>query len=105
MEEGGADNQAPLVKTEAGIINIVVKDQEGAEVHFKVKSKTKLEKVIEAYCKKKALDASTVRFLYDGNRLNPASTPAELEMEDGDTIDCLITQLGGGGDSSCRPGR
>ncbi|PNW72397.1 hypothetical protein CHLRE_16g675861v5 [Chlamydomonas reinhardtii] len=101
MSEGGADNQAEI-KTEGGIINLVVKDQEGSEVHFKVKMKTKLEKVIDAYCKKKALDASTIRFLYDGNRVNPTNTPAELGMEDGDTIDCLITQLGGGSSYSQR---
>ncbi|KAG2447319.1 hypothetical protein HYH02_007649 [Chlamydomonas schloesseri] len=101
MEEGGDDNQA-VVKTEGVVINLVVKDQEGSEVHFKVKTKTRLEKVIDAYCKKKALDASTVRFLYDGNRVNPTSTPASLGMEDGDTIDCLITQLGGSTDSCAR---
>jgi small ubiquitin-related modifier len=36
-----------------------------------------------------------VRFVYDGNRLNPASTPSEMEMEEGDTIDAFLEQIGG----------
>ena len=47
-----------------------------------------------------------VRFVYDGNRLNPASTPSEMEMEEGDTIDAFLEQIGGGGapcsSSRCR---
>ena len=40
---------------------------------------------------------SQVRFVYDGNRLNPTDTPNSLEMEDGDAIDAFLEQIGGGG--------
>ncbi|EFJ46058.1 hypothetical protein VOLCADRAFT_105703 [Volvox carteri f. nagariensis] len=79
----------------ANVINLVVKDQTGNEVHFKVKMKTKLDKVFTAYCNKKGQDPSTVRFLYDGTRVHGHSTPDELGMEDGDVLDCVIEQLGG----------
>ena len=36
-----------------------------------------------------------VRFVYDGNRLDRNSTPAELDMEEGDTIDAFLEQIGG----------
>lgn len=36
-----------------------------------------------------------MRFVFDGQRLRPESSPAELEMEDGDVIDVMIEQLGG----------
>ena len=39
---------------------------------------------------------SSVRFLFDGNRVNPNQTPQELEMEDGDVIDVMVEQQGGG---------
>jgi len=38
-------------------------------------------------------DASTVRFTYDGNRIEKDETPAKLEMEDNDTIEVHIEQV------------
>ncbi|PNW72395.1 hypothetical protein CHLRE_16g675637v5 [Chlamydomonas reinhardtii] len=89
-----ADEEAK-VKTEGNVINLVVKDQTGNEVHFKVKMKTRLEKVFNAYCNKKGVDTASVRFLFDGNRAKPDSTPEALGMEDGDVLDCVIEQVGG----------
>ncbi|KAL6760239.1 small ubiquitin-like modifier 1 [Haematococcus lacustris] len=93
MAEGGGDSAVP--KQESAVINIIVKDQGGNEVHFKIKPHTKFEKVFSAYCAKKGQDVATLRFLFDGKRIEPSSTPAMIDMEDGDSIDCLIMQLGG----------
>jgi small ubiquitin-related modifier len=41
------------------------------------------------------LNAENVRFLFDGDRLNDAQTPKELNMENGDEIDVVIEQVGG----------
>lgn len=82
-------------KVEGKVINLIVKDQGGTEVHFKVKTHTKLEKVINAYCQKKSVEPNAVRFLFDGIRINPNSSPEDLGMEDGDTIDCVVEQIGG----------
>ena len=43
-QEASGENK-PQPKQEGTIINLIVKDQQGSEVHFKVKSHTKLEKV------------------------------------------------------------
>lgn len=43
-QEASGENK-PQPKQEGQIINLIVKDQLGSEVHFKVKSHTKLEKV------------------------------------------------------------
>ena len=91
--------------------------------------------MINAYCQKKSLDPSAVRFLFDGMRVNNNNTPqdvsspqsaahdlarmpsvlscplhaltswrlalaislvaAQLGMEDGDSIDCVVEQVGG----------
>lgn len=58
---------------------------------------TRFEKIFNAYCAKKSLDASAVRFLFDGDRVRGEQTPAELSMEDGDSIDAVLQQTGGGG--------
>lgn len=43
-QEASGENK-PQPKQEGQVINLIVKDQMGSEVHFKVKSHTKLEKV------------------------------------------------------------
>ncbi|KAK9847011.1 hypothetical protein WJX84_001018 [Apatococcus fuscideae] len=82
-------------KIEGQALQLVVKDQSGTEVHFRVKTKTKFEKIIAAYCSKKALDTKTLRFLHDGQRINGQQTPEELGMEDNEVIDAITEQQGG----------
>ena len=47
---------------------------------FKVKRSTKFEKVISAFCDKKSWDVRSVKFLFDGQRIQPEQTPADFEM-------------------------
>ena len=46
--------------------------------------------------KKKTVQANTTRFMFDGERINQEQTPADLGLEDGDQIDAMVEQLGGG---------
>jgi len=64
-------------------------------LHRQVKTHTKLEKVITAYCTKKAIEPTAVRFVFEGARVNPNSTPQDLGMDDGDSIDVFQEQVGG----------
>ena len=50
------------------------------QVVFKVKRSTKFEKVISAFCDKKSWDVRSVKFLFDGQRIQPEQTPADFEM-------------------------
>ncbi|CEL97803.1 unnamed protein product [Vitrella brassicaformis CCMP3155] len=77
-------------------INLKVKSQDGKEVFFKVKKWTKFEKLMNAYHQKLALAPNSVRFLFDGDRIAKESTPDDLGMEDGDVIDAVAEQQGGG---------
>jgi len=76
-------------------LNIKVKSQDGNEIYFKVKKTTQFRKVIQAYCKKVGSEPDSVRFLFDGQRIRPDQTPAELNMEDEDEIDAMVSQTGG----------
>lgn len=75
--------------------------------------------VFDAYAQRKGVDAHALRFLIDGERINPNQSPAEvsddeswnkmnaplplflsfslvqLELEDQDQIDCMLEQQGG----------
>ncbi|KAJ3294211.1 hypothetical protein HK104_003849 [Borealophlyctis nickersoniae] len=62
---------------------------------FKIKKHTPLKKLMETYCTRQGKDFATTRFLYDGERVDPNKTPAELEMEQNDRIDVMYEQVGG----------
>ncbi|KAI9297107.1 ubiquitin-like protein [Neoconidiobolus thromboides FSU 785] len=76
-------------------INLKVVGSDQNEVQFKIKRNTPLKKLMDAYCTRAGKDSTTVRFLYDGVRIQGTSTPVDLEMEDGDTIDVMVEQIGG----------
>ena len=59
-------------------------------MHFKIKKKTQLKKLMEAYCARQSLQVDQIRFLFNGSRLRDTQTPDELEMEDGDVIDAIF---------------
>ena len=48
-----------------------------------------------AFCNRNGISPRSVRFLFDGERINPNQTPADLDMEDNDVIDVMVEQQGG----------
>ena len=54
-----------------------------------------MDKVFKAYAQRKGVQQSSLRFLLDGERINPQDTPESLDLEDQDQIDCLLEQFGG----------
>jgi len=80
----------------AGQLNLKVVTQDGNEIFFKCKQTTPLQKLMQAFCNRQGVALNSVRFLFDGARLSPNQTPQELDMEDGDVIDVMVEQQGGG---------
>merc|ERR1712216_977485 len=78
-------------------INLKVVTQDGNEIYFKCKQTTPLQKLMHAFCNRQGVSMQSVRFLFDGNRINETQTPQQLEMEDGDVIDVMVEQQGGDG--------
>ena len=76
-------------------IQIKIRDQNGADVHFKVKLTTKLTKVFAAYAERKGISEGAIRFLFDGDRVRGEQTVKEIEIADGDLIDAQLMQEGG----------
>ena len=75
-------------------LDLKVVTQAGTEIFFKCKQTTPLSKLMNAFCQRQGINAASVRFLFDGQRLNPQQTPQELEMEDGDVVDVMVEQQG-----------
>merc|ERR1712048_85262 len=85
----------PKAEGDANHINLTVKGQDGTEMHFKIKKNTKLEKLMNVYCQRLSVPRTSIVFLYDGQRANETATPDSLDMEDGDSIDAMLAQVGG----------
>nr|XP_014334679.1 PREDICTED: small ubiquitin-related modifier 3 [Bos mutus] len=99
----GAPRRDPTegVKTENDHINLKVAGQDGSVVQFKIKRHTPLSKLMKAYCERQGLSMRQIRFRFDGQPINETDTPAQLEMEDEDTIDVFQQQTGGSRVASC----
>ncbi|KAF6734917.1 Small ubiquitin-related modifier 1 [Oryzias melastigma] len=69
--------------------------QDSSEIHFKVKMTTHLKKLKESYSQRQGVAASTLRFLFEGQRIADNQTPKELGMEDEDVIEVYQEQTGG----------
>ncbi|CAH1766829.1 19720_t:CDS:2 [Entrophospora sp. SA101] len=66
----------------------------GNVIFFRIKRTTQLKKLMDAYCERQGKSLASLRFLYDGDRVQSHNTPADLDMEDGDSIDVMVEQLG-----------
>ena len=61
-------------------LNIKVTDNNN-EVFFKIKRSTKLEKLMTAFCERQGKSINSVRFLFEGQRVQPADTPDTVSLD------------------------
>jgi small ubiquitin-related modifier len=67
-------------------MHLKVQGQDGRSQGFKIKKTSVLNKLIEQYCILEGLEMKRIFFLFDGNRVCGTQTPAELNMQNDDTI-------------------
>ncbi|TVU34532.1 hypothetical protein EJB05_16367 [Eragrostis curvula] len=67
-------------------IIISVQDKDGQQ-QFRIYKDDKFDKLFKAYAKKAKLNPSDLAFAFDGERIDPASTPKDLDLEDNDMIE------------------
>ncbi|XP_014675498.1 PREDICTED: small ubiquitin-related modifier-like [Priapulus caudatus] len=76
-------------------IKLKVLGQDNNEIHFKVKMTTAMAKLKKSYSERVGIPANSLRFLFDGHRINDEDTPKKLEMENEDVIEVYQEQTGG----------
>lgn len=74
---GTGGNQEEPPKTEH--LNIKVTDSNN-EVFFKIKRTTALSKLMNAFCDRQGKNLSSVRFLFDGARVQPSDSPDSVRF-------------------------
>ncbi|KJH53226.1 ubiquitin family protein [Dictyocaulus viviparus] len=98
IPESMADNGSEAASAgDAGVeyIKLKVVGQDSNEVHFRVKSGTAMGKLKKSYADRTGVAVSSLRFLFDGRRINDDDTPKTLEMEEDDVIEVYQEQVGG----------
>ena len=68
--------------------------QNGTRRKYKASPHELVHKLVSAYTKDMAIKASIVAFVHEGLRLAEQQTFQSNGLEDGDVIDCVITQRG-----------
>ena len=54
-----------------------------------------MKKLMDAYANRQGVNLASVRFLFDGERLQGHQTPQDIGLEDQDSIDVVMEQVGG----------
>ncbi|KAI6220607.1 Small ubiquitin-related modifier [Aphelenchoides fujianensis] len=88
---GGDD----LTTGQGAYIKLKVVGQDANEVHFRVKYSTIMGKLKKSYAERTGVTITSLRFLFDGRRIENEDTPKSLSMEDDDVIEVYQEQLGG----------
>ena len=83
---------------ETEYIKLKVVGQDSNEIHFRVKMSTQMGKLKKSYSERVGAPIASLRFLFDGKRINDDETPKSLEMEQDDVIEVYQEQTGGGAD-------
>mmetsp|Transcript_3736 Transcript_3736/g.7973 ORF Transcript_3736/g.7973 Transcript_3736/m.7973 type:complete len:307 (+) Transcript_3736:78-998(+) len=75
-------------------IRLRLMGQSGEETMFKLLRTTPMRKMFNAYAAKEGVDVASLRFLLNGRRVSFDATPAILDLEDLDQLDCFLEQWG-----------
>ena len=95
MSDQEKDREKESGSSPAHFIKLKVLNQDSGEVHLKVKWTTSMAKIKKSYAERQGVSISTLRFLFDGKRVNDDDTPKALEMENDDVIEVYSEQTGG----------
>lgn len=86
-------SQPKMAPVQYMVISVV--DGEGVDMQLKIKNITPFGSVFKTVERQRGVSQGTYRFHFDGQRLQHDQTPADVGMKEGDTIDCLMEQMGG----------
>ncbi|KAK0403894.1 hypothetical protein QR680_017181 [Steinernema hermaphroditum] len=103
MSDNGQAENAPDAAGDAAAapagnaeyIKLKVVGQDANEVHFRVKYGTSMGKLKKSYADRTGVNVASLRFLFDGRRINDEDTPKTLDMEEDDVIEVYQEQVGG----------
>ena len=94
-ENQSAVQTEPEEDRQDDFVMINVRMQNGSVTKFRMRGGSPMFKLMEAFCARHNLLRDQIRFLYDGVRVRDDETPDSLDMDDEDTVDVFLFQVGG----------
>jgi hypothetical protein len=79
-DNGGGNASKPEDVQASEHLNIKVTDNNN-EVFFKIKRTTQLKKLMDAFCERQGKAPNSVRFLFDGARVQPTDSPESVSSD------------------------
>ncbi|KAH8076862.1 hypothetical protein JL721_893 [Aureococcus anophagefferens] len=89
----GKGKQVYIVGVDGVELMIRVRDVTGEYEAFKLMPTTPLVELFDTYARLKRANVTSLRFLFDGQRVRGDRTPEDIGMEDGDFLDCMREQV------------
>ncbi|MEN2496130.1 MAG: Small ubiquitin-related modifier 3 [Marteilia pararefringens] len=74
---------------------LYLKDQNGNILKFKMKKHAELRKLFHKYAQNQGVSLDNFRFYHKLSKLRSEHRPIDLNMQDEDTIDVFVQQVGG----------
>ncbi|KAL6077171.1 Ubiquitinlike protein [Balamuthia mandrillaris] len=85
-------------KAKSEVITVKLAPQDGSsDIEIRARQTTKIQKLVDAWAKQRNVSSSSVRLLSpEGERLQFDWTLQQAGIRDGDQIDVMLIQTGGG---------
>uniref|UniRef100_A0A914UHU0 Small ubiquitin-related modifier n=1 Tax=Plectus sambesii TaxID=2011161 RepID=A0A914UHU0_9BILA len=83
------------IKSGQRSITVKVIDQDGRQIEFQMNYDSKLGRVMTQYAARKGMPVKSLKFSFDGVRVQEEHTPEFFDMEDGDIIEVFHLTEGG----------
>ncbi|KAL0228106.1 hypothetical protein RCL1_004249 [Eukaryota sp. TZLM3-RCL] len=77
-------------------IRLKVRGQDMKETVFRIKRNTPLRKLMDTFCRRAGHNDQSLRFLVDGERIQPQQTAIDLGLENDQIVEAVYYQIGGG---------
>ena len=88
------DSAKSAVPAEQDRVFIRVCNQKGDVIHCILRETTPLQRLMVSYAQTVGEDMKSIRFLFDGERIQGDQTPRDIGIEDLDCIDAIMEQCG-----------
>ncbi|KAL8486349.1 hypothetical protein ACS0TY_023152 [Phlomoides rotata] len=87
-EEGSASHEGEKIR-------VGFKSQDGQSDYFRIYESTKIQELVQAFCKKRKVEYATTKFILRGKRLPYRGTVGQAGLIDQDVIEAMIDQTSG----------
>jgi len=77
MSEQSQDQKTEAADSGSEYIKLKVVGQDSNEIHFRVKMTTQMGKLKKSYSERVGVPVTSLRFLFDGRRINDDETPKQ----------------------------